>query len=266
MNDPTITAIGGVYTAMWNNYLINDLKFTSTSNFIDLNDQAFQFWDFTHKDPAGAVQSPDSQGNPTLYTAGDLAAAMAANPALLVLSANGYYDSVTPFFQTKLTLDAMPLVDAKIRANLTVRNYPSGHMIYLDGPSRTALKADLAAMYDAMSATTATGLRMATTLPQRLPDTIHPYFKTASRRGAAFRPAAAGASTWNISDLCEAYSWPKDLAGGGVIALVEFGWRLGAGRHRHLFQWRPPAEACDHRRQRRRRPQQSEPAYRRSGQ
>jgi carboxypeptidase C (cathepsin A) len=80
MNDPTMAAVGGVYTAMWNTYLNTELLFTSTSNYIDLNDQAFQFWDFSHTDPSGAVQKPDSQGNPTLYTAGDLAAAMAANP------------------------------------------------------------------------------------------------------------------------------------------------------------------------------------------
>ena len=106
----------------------------------DLNDQAFQFWDFSHTDPTGAVQKPDAQGNPTLYTAGDLAATMAANPDLLALSANGYFNSVTPFYQTKLTLDAMPLQNAAARANLTIRNYPSGHMVYLDGNSRTALK------------------------------------------------------------------------------------------------------------------------------
>ena len=143
-----MAAVGGVYTAMWNAYLNTELLFTSTSNFVDLNDQAFQFWDFSHTDPTGAVQKPDSQGNPTLYTAGDLAATMAANPDLLVLSANGYFDSVTPFYQTKLTLDAMPLQNAAARANLTIRNYPSGHMVYLDGNSRTALKADLATLYD----------------------------------------------------------------------------------------------------------------------
>ena len=148
MNDPTMAAVGGVYTAMWNTYLNTELLFTSTSNFIDLNDQAFQFWDFSHTDPAGVVQKPDAQGNPTLYTAGDLAATMAANPYLLVLSANGYFDAVTPFYQTKLTLDAMPLQNAAARANLTFRCYPSGHMIYLDGDSRTALKADLATLYD----------------------------------------------------------------------------------------------------------------------
>ena len=36
-NDPTITAVGGVYTAMWNVYLNDELKYTSTSPFVDLN-------------------------------------------------------------------------------------------------------------------------------------------------------------------------------------------------------------------------------------
>jgi hypothetical protein len=40
-NDPTMTAIGGASTAMWNMYLDDELKFTSTAPFMDLNDQAF---------------------------------------------------------------------------------------------------------------------------------------------------------------------------------------------------------------------------------
>lgn len=229
MNDPTMAAVGGIYTAMWNNYLNNDLKFTATSNFVDLNDQAFQYWDFSHKDPAGSVQVPDGQGNPTLYTAGDLAATMAANPYLLVLSANGYYDSVTPFFQTKLTLDAMPLNDAKIRANLTIRNYPSGHMIYLDGDSRTAMKADLASMYNAVNTTLTKRAHIAAALSRMIPDIVGPYFKLPSTGAAALRPAAAATASWKVQDLCTAYSWPTNCGGGGVIAIIELdgGWVQG---------------------------------------
>jgi kumamolisin len=51
-----------------------------------------------------------------------------------------------------------------------------------------------------------------------------PYFK---RRGTRImsRAAAAG-GPWAVADLCAAYSWPTNLAGGGVIALVELdgGW------------------------------------------
>jgi len=74
---------------------------------------------------------------------------MALNVDLKVLSANGFYDFVTPFYQTVIDLQQMPLVSPQVRQNLSARFYPSGHMVYLDGGSRTALKADLTKMYDA---------------------------------------------------------------------------------------------------------------------
>ncbi|MBV9682647.1 MAG: peptidase S1, partial [Solirubrobacterales bacterium] len=130
-------------------YLADQLKFTSTSSFTDLNDQAFNNWDFRHIDPTGAQKgSEDINKNSFLYTAGDLAAVMALNIDLKVLSANGYFDSVTPFSQTTTDLQNMPLTDATIRKNLTIKCYPSGHMVYLDAGSRTTLKADLAGLYD----------------------------------------------------------------------------------------------------------------------
>jgi carboxypeptidase C (cathepsin A) len=148
-NDPTMTAVNGAYTVGWNSYLQDQLKFTATSSFTDLNDQAFNNWDFRHIDPTGAqMGSEDIDKNPVLYTAGDLAAVMALNTDLKVLSANGYFDSVTPFSQTATDLQNMPLTDASVRKNLTIKCYPSGHMVYLDASSRTALKADLAVLYD----------------------------------------------------------------------------------------------------------------------
>jgi len=74
-------------------------------------------------------------------------ATMALNIDLKVLSANGYFDSVTPFSQTTTDLQNMPLTDPTVRQNLTIKYYPSGHMVYLDANSRTALKADLADFY-----------------------------------------------------------------------------------------------------------------------
>ncbi|KVC62931.1 peptidase S1 [Burkholderia ubonensis] len=147
-NDPSINNIGGAYTVLWNSYLNTDLKYTSTSSFVDLNDQVFNNWDFSHTDPTGANRG----GGNTLYTAGDLASSMSLNPDLKVLSANGYFDAVTPFHQTELTLAQMPL-DPTIKAqNLTIKNYPSGHMIYLNDASRTALKGDLGSFYDGILA------------------------------------------------------------------------------------------------------------------
>jgi carboxypeptidase C (cathepsin A) len=169
-NDPTMTAVGGVYTAMWNVYLNEELQFTSTSPFMDLNDQAFQNWNFGHVDPTGAQKG----GSDSLYTAGDLAAAMALNPYLKVFSANGYYDAVTPFFQTILNFENMPLGSSRARANLTIRNYPSGHMIYLDNASRAAMKADLAKFYGS----TGTQLFAVTDERTRIPRGIRRFSRT----------------------------------------------------------------------------------------
>jgi len=162
-NDPTMTAVGGVYTAMWNVFLNDELQYTSTSPFLDLNNQAFLNWDFSHIDPTGAQKG----GPNTLYTAGDLAAAMALNPYLKVFSANGYYDSVTPFLQTILNFKNMPLKDPHARDNLAVHNYPSGHMVYLDDKSRSEMKLALVEFYQDATAHSVAAAEHRT-LPKRL--------------------------------------------------------------------------------------------------
>ncbi len=150
-NDPTLTAVGGVYTAMWNVYLNEELKYTTISSFMDSNDETFKNWDFSHVDPTGAHNpsiNPSTPGQITLYTAGDLAASMDLNPYLKVFCANGYFDAATPFFQTKLNLKNMPLGDTERRRNLFFHLYESGHMIYLDKDSRSLMKTDLGEFYD----------------------------------------------------------------------------------------------------------------------
>ncbi|SDG11703.1 S10 family peptidase [Paraburkholderia phenazinium] len=154
-NDPSITAVAGVYTAMWNSYLNQTLKYTTASSFVDLNNAVFNNWSFSHMDPTGTQKGIDANGNTILYTAGDLAATMSLNPDLKVMQESGYYDSVTPFHQTDLDLQNMPIASS-LRSNLTTTYYPSGHMIYLDGTSRTAMKTNLSAFYDAATTPSAT--------------------------------------------------------------------------------------------------------------
>jgi kumamolisin len=51
------------------------------------------------------------------------------------------------------------------------------------------------------------------------------YFKLRKPQTAAELAAttAAGTGPWKVPDLCKAYNWPTNLAGGGVIAIVELG-------------------------------------------
>jgi len=156
-NDPTLTAVGGVYTSMWNVYLNEELQYTSTSPFLELNDEAFKNWNFSHTDPTGKKSHSDFF---SLYTAGDLAASMEINPSLRVFCANGYYDTVTPFLQTKLDLENMPIGKKASLDRLEFHNYESGHMIYLDNlkdprskmNSRSKMKNNLGAFYDRIMA------------------------------------------------------------------------------------------------------------------
>jgi hypothetical protein len=72
----------------------------------------------------------------------DLAAALALNPALRVLAVSGYHDLATPFYRTELDLARLGA-----QPQLSIRNYPGGHMSYLDDTTRVRQKADLAAYY-----------------------------------------------------------------------------------------------------------------------
>ncbi len=116
-------------------YLNQELKYTSNSAFTGITDVT---WDWTHKDPTGKT----SQGRGNLNTVPDLAAIMGINPDLKVFQASGFFDDVTPWYQTRLDLQNMA-IDPALRKNLQISEYPSGHMIYLDPDSRTALRGDL---------------------------------------------------------------------------------------------------------------------------
>ena len=49
-----------------------------------------------------------------------------------------------------------------------------------------------------------------------------PYFKLRKKKTPAVH-ATIPAVPWSVPGLCAAYNWPKGLAGGGVIAIVELG-------------------------------------------
>jgi len=81
------------------------------------------------------------------YVVDDLGQAIRENPHLKVLSANGYFDLATPFFNTERDLNHMEL-DASLRDNVSFSYYASGHMVYLNPEARKAFRADLEKFYD----------------------------------------------------------------------------------------------------------------------
>ena len=127
--DPSSTVIAAQFRDTIAGHLRNTLCYSSASTYVLLSG-AIDTWDFRH----------DGFGLPD--TIPDLAAAMAQNPKLQVLSVNGYHDLATPFHQTERDLARLGNTP-----NLTIRNYAGGHMTYLDDNSRVAQKADLRSFY-----------------------------------------------------------------------------------------------------------------------
>jgi len=127
--DPSSTFISSQFAQAIGGYLRSTLRYTNRSSYVTLGN-AINSWNFRHD----GVDLPD--------TIPDLAAAMAQNPALKVLSVSGYHDIATPFFQTEKDL-------ARLGANpnIQIRVYDGGHMTYLDDASRVLQKNDLRSFY-----------------------------------------------------------------------------------------------------------------------
>lgn len=127
--DPSSTLIIASFAAGITAYLRDTLRYGNGSTYVLLS-QAIESWDFSH---AGRAL-PD--------TVPDLAAALAQNPSLRVLVANGYHDLATPFHVTERDLARLGP-----EPRIEIRNYPGGHMSYLDDASRARQKADLVSFY-----------------------------------------------------------------------------------------------------------------------
>ena len=130
-DDPSSTFISADFGTSIQAYLRGALKYSFGGAYTTLGN-AISYWDFGH----------DGRDLPDVVP--DLAAAMALNPGLRVLSVNGFHDLATPYFQTMLDLGRLGPTP-----RIEIRNYEGGHMTYLDDGSRVRQKADLRAFYRA---------------------------------------------------------------------------------------------------------------------
>jgi carboxypeptidase C (cathepsin A) len=135
--DPADTALGPVYTALFQSYSRNELDWKPSENYRTTDyDEVFRNWDFkrTAGGFEGRVLAPE--------VVDDLRQALTQNPDLRVFAANGLYDLATPFMNTEYTLAHLGL-DPSLRDHVHLAYYPSGHMIYEDPASHARLSADL---------------------------------------------------------------------------------------------------------------------------
>jgi carboxypeptidase C (cathepsin A) len=133
--DPSAAAILPPYTHAMNQYAREELGYKTDSVYFALGGGILP-WDYSNAQ------------NRFADTSDSLRAAFDRNPHMRVFVANGYYDLATPFFATEYTFSHMGLAP-KFQQQVTMKEYESGHMMYIHVPSLLKLKSDVAAFIEA---------------------------------------------------------------------------------------------------------------------
>lgn len=131
--DPSKEAIFGAFTATFNHYIANDLKWNKDADYKILSN-INRHWDYS------------VATNQYLNVAGKLRDVMVRNPYLRVFVASGVYDLATPFFGTEYSFNHLKL-PTEFADHVTMTYYQAGHMMYIHRPSLIRLKTDLAQFF-----------------------------------------------------------------------------------------------------------------------
>jgi carboxypeptidase C (cathepsin A) len=135
--DPQSEAVTGAFTAAFNRYIREELKFGQGKTYKISADGAGRQWNW-RRQGRGGFGFP---GSPNVMD--DLVQAFVTNPGLRVEVENGLYDLATPFFATEYTMDHLSLPESA-RGRIVLKYYEAGHMMYLHRPSLQELKANVA--------------------------------------------------------------------------------------------------------------------------
>lgn len=126
--DPSGSAVMGNFGATFNDYVRTELNFEEERPYEILASVGPWNW--------GAE-------NNFVNVADTLAESMTENPFLKIHVSNGYYDLATPQFASRYTFNHLNIAPA-LQKNITMDDYESGHMMYLNLPDLKKQKADLA--------------------------------------------------------------------------------------------------------------------------
>lgn len=128
--DPSTDAFIGVAASALNEYLREEIGFSSDEEYLIMGQNVWKNWDYE-----------DFKGK-YVDTSEDLREVLSRSRGTKIFVANGYYDLATPHFATEYTVSHMGL-DPEVRDNVELKYYEAGHMMYVHKPSLIQLTADL---------------------------------------------------------------------------------------------------------------------------
>ena len=130
--DPSDASIRNSFTPVLNDYVRRELGYQSDDIYYILGGGI------------GTWRYPTTQGYPDV-TSG-LERAFAKNPDMRLFVAMGYYDAATPYWAVEYTLNHLN-ISPSMRQNISTDHFAAGHMMYIDEPSMTKLRADLSRFF-----------------------------------------------------------------------------------------------------------------------
>jgi len=133
--DPSNTALAGAYIAVFQDYVMNTLKWESE----------------LHYPPSGNVRPWKYVENRYMDTTEALRSTMARNPFLKVFVACGYFDMATVVGGVEFNFTHLAY-DRPITDRVSFGYYEAGHMIYIRPSAQAKLKQDTAAFIRAAAA------------------------------------------------------------------------------------------------------------------
>jgi len=131
--DPSYASVQGAFTAAFDDYVRQDLKWETDLTYEVLTDKV-RPWSY------------EKQQNQYVNTGEMLRRAMVQNPNLRVLVANGFYDLATPFFATEYTFSHLAL-DPSLQGNVRLMYCDAGHMLYTYKPCLDSLRHSIEEFY-----------------------------------------------------------------------------------------------------------------------
>lgn len=144
-DDPSYNAVLGAFTAAFNSYVRDDLKFGEGMDYKILPSEPSEHWKWK-----GSTGNPQEGFPSAPNVENDLVQELLDNASLQLQVENGYFDLATPFYATEFTMNHL-LLPKSAGDRIHLQYYEAGHMMYLHVPDLEKLSTNVRAFITQVS-------------------------------------------------------------------------------------------------------------------